>query len=159
MKKGFYYETLIGLVGIAEKDGSITNVFFGRTVQPDLFEVAETELLASAARQLSEYLLGERRAFDLPLAPEGTAFEQTVWDALRGIPYGETRTYGQIAGVIGRPTASRAVGRANGRNPVSIFIPCHRVIGAGGESVGYAGGVELKLWLLALEEKRNEKES
>lgn len=152
MKKGYYYETLIGCVGIAEENGRITNVFFGRAVQPDVFEVAETRLLARAARQLAEYLGGARRAFDLPLHPEGTAFERSVWDALREIPYGETRTYGQIAGRLGKPTASRAVGRANGNNPVSIFIPCHRVVGAGGEGVGYAGGVELKLRLLALEE-------
>lgn len=151
MKKGYYYATVIGLIGIAEEDGAITNVFFGDTVQPDTFEVSETALLVRAAKQLTEYLEGCRQAFDLPLAPEGTPFEREVWTALETIPFGQTRTYGQIAAQIGRATASRAVGRANGRNPISIFIPCHRVIGAGGKAVGYAGGVELKLRLLAHE--------
>lgn len=151
MKRGFYYETVIGRIGIAEENGAITNVFFGDTVQPDVFEMEESGLLIEAAAQLAQYLDGARRVFELPLAPEGTAFEQTVWTALQAIPYGETRAYGEIAAAIGRPTASRAVGRANGRNPVSIFIPCHRVIGADGSTVGYAGGVELKLRLLALE--------
>lgn len=153
MKKGYYYVTAIGRIGIAEEDGAITNVFFGHTVQPDAFEVMETALLQRAAAQLEEYLLGSRRAFDLPLAPQGTDFEQSVWQALTTIPYGETRSYGQIAAQLGRPTASRAVGRANGRNPISVFIPCHRVIGAKGDAVGYAGGVELKLRLLALEQQ------
>lgn len=151
MKRGAYFETLIGSVGIVEEDGRITNVFFGSTVQPDVFEVEETVLLRDAAAQLGEYLRAERLAFDLPLAPHGTAFEREVWEALLTIPYGQTRTYQQIAEQIGRPAACRAVGRANGRNPVSIFIPCHRVIGASGEMTGYAGGVELKLRLLALE--------
>lgn len=151
MKKGYFYETAIGHIGIAEEDGFITNLFFGQSAAPDLFEVMETRLLARAAAQLAEYLRGERRAFDLPLRPEGTAFEREVWDALLEIPYGQRRTYGQIAERIGRPTASRAVGRAGGNNPVTILIPCHRAIGMGGEMVGYAGGVELKLRLLALE--------
>lgn len=151
MKKGNYFETVIGLIGIAEEDEAITNVFFGRTVQPALFEVMETALLSHAAAQLEEYLLGKRQSFDLALAPDGTEFEHMVWDALLTIPYGETRNYGQIAAQIGRPKAVRAVGRANARNPISLFIPCHRVIGAGGETAGYAGGVELKLRLLALE--------
>lgn len=151
MKQGFYFQTAIGLVGIAEEDGNITNLFFGNTVQPDTFEIAESMLLLQAARELEEYLEGERTVFDLPLAPEGTDFERMVWEALQTIPYGETRTYAQVARQIGRPSASRAVGRANGRNPVSIFIPCHRVIGTGGAIVGYAGGVELKMRLLALE--------
>ncbi|MDL2318704.1 methylated-DNA--[protein]-cysteine S-methyltransferase [Eubacteriales bacterium OttesenSCG-928-A19] len=152
MKKGFYYRLAIGLVGITEEDGAITNVFFGDSVQPDVFEVVETALLRRAADQLIEYLRRERHAFDLPIAPQGTAFQRSVWNSLLTIPYGQTRTYGQIATQLGKPTAVRAVGRANGHNPVSIIIPCHRVIGAGGEAVGYAGGVELKLRLLALEE-------
>lgn len=154
MKKGFYYETAIGVIGIAEEDSAITNVFFGNTVQPDQFEMVETPLLARAAGQLMEYLHGERTGFALPLRAEGTAFERSVWEALLTIPYGQTRSYRQVAEQIGRPTASRAVGHANGRNPVSIFIPCHRVIGADGSVTGYAGGVELKLRLLALEQDR-----
>ena len=151
MKHGYYYETLIGHIGLAEEDGYITNIFFGRTVEPEAFELVETALLKRAAEQLEAYLEGKRKSFDLPLAPEGTAFEKAVWEALQGIPYGETRTYGEIAAQIGRPTASRAVGRANNRNPISIVIPCHRVLGADGSLVGYAGGLELKLRLMALE--------
>lgn len=154
MKRGNYFETVIGWIGIVEENEAITNVFFGRTVQPALFEMMETALLFRAAAQLDEYLLGKRQAFELALAPSGTEFERQVWDALRTIPYGETRNYGQIAAQIDRPKAVRAVGRANARNPISLFIPCHRVIGAGGETVGYAGGVELKLRLLALERQR-----
>lgn len=153
MKKGYYYTTVIGRIGIVEEDGRITNVFFGHTVEPDLFELMETAMLKMAAAQLTEYLQGSRKAFELPLAPEGTEFERAVWDALLTIPYGETRSYGEIAAQLGKPKASRAVGRANGRNPVSIFIPCHRVIGADGSATGYAGGTELKLRLLALEQK------
>lgn len=151
MKKGYYYTTAIGLIGIVEENDAITNVFFGDTVQPDLFEVSETDLLRRAAAELNEYLCQGRRTFDLPLAPEGTDFERTVWNALLTIPYGETRSYSQVAQQVGRPTSYRAVGRANGRNPISVLIPCHRVVGAGGQAVGYAGGVELKLRLLALE--------
>ena len=149
MKKGFFYETAIGRVGIAELEGAVTNVFFGNTVRPEAFEAEETALLNSAARQLTEYFAGRRKTFDLPLLPQGTDFERAVWTALLTVPYGQTRTYGQIAAQIGKPAASRAVGRANGRNPISLLIPCHRVIGAGGKAVGYAGGVELKLRLLA----------
>lgn len=154
MKRGFYYETVIGRIGIAEDDGAVTNVFFGHTVAPEAFEVVGTPLLDRAAEEIDEYLQGAREAFDLPVRAEGTAFEQAVWAALTTIPYGQTRTYGEIAAQIGRPGASRAVGRANGRNPVSIVIPCHRVVGASGAMTGYAGGVELKLRLLALEGAR-----
>lgn len=94
---------------------------------------------------------GRRRAFTLPLAPEGTPFQRAVWDALRTIPYGESRSYKQIAAQIGRPTACRAVGMANNRNPIAIVVPCHRVVGSGGTLVGYAGGLETKAYLLGLE--------
>ena len=108
-------------------------------------------VLALAARQIEEYFAGERRVFDLPLAPEGTAFQQRVWRALVQIPYGETVSYGHIARAIGRPAASRAVGAANGKNPIAIIIPCHRVIGANGTLTGYGGGLPTKQWLLAHE--------
>lgn len=104
-----------------------------------------------AAEQLGEYFVGDRRTFDLPLAPEGTAFQQRVWAALQEIPYGETWSYGQLAAHLGSPGASRAVGLANGRNPISIIVPCHRVIGADGSMTGYGGGVPRKEHLLALE--------
>lgn len=108
-------------------------------------------LLTEAARQLGEYFAGTRQQFELPLQPEGTQFQLQVWQALSSIPYGETRSYAQIAQQIGRPKAVRAVGAANGRNPLSIIVPCHRVIGANGKLTGFAGGVSVKAQLLALE--------
>ncbi len=113
--------------------------------------VRTTDVLATTADQLREYFAGHRRVFDVPLAPEGTGFQQRVWSALLAIPFGQTRSYGQIAAAIGRPAASRAVGAANGRNPIAIIVPCHRVIGASGTLTGYGGGLPTKQWLLAHE--------
>jgi methylated-DNA-[protein]-cysteine S-methyltransferase len=110
-------------------------------------------ILAMAQAQLTDYFAGARRAFTVPLDIRGTPFQQMVWAALRDIPFGETRSYGDIARAIGRPTASRAVGAANGRNPLSIIAPCHRVVGANGALTGFAGGVETKRWLLEFERK------
>ncbi|HMA48246.1 MAG TPA: methylated-DNA--[protein]-cysteine S-methyltransferase [Magnetospirillaceae bacterium] len=107
--------------------------------------------LTEAGRQLGAYFRGERRGFDLPLAFAGTDFQKQVWQALLAIPYGETRSYGEIARRIGSPEAVRAVGAANGRNPISIVAPCHRVIGVSGALTGFAGGLEAKRYLLALE--------
>jgi methylated-DNA-[protein]-cysteine S-methyltransferase len=107
--------------------------------------------LAETVRQLNEYFAGVRREFDLPLHFEGTTFQRRVWNELTQIPYGETWSYGQLASRIGNPGASRAVGLANGRNPISILVPCHRVIGADGSLTGYGGGLERKRWLLAHE--------
>lgn len=151
MKNAYYYESEFGKIGIAESGGAITNLFFHNTVKPKEFQEEETPLLAEAAAQLNEYLRGERRKFELRFGFEGTEFEKMVWNSLLDIPYGEVRTYGQIARQLGRPQAYRAVGRANGLNPISIFVPCHRVIGAGGKLTGYAGGLEVKRKLLALE--------
>lgn len=109
--------------------------------------------LRDAERQLAEYFEGARRDFDLPLSTEGTRFQRQVWDELRRIPYGETISYGELARRIGRPTASRAVGAANGRNPIAIVVPCHRVIGADGTLIGYGGGLPVKEALLALERR------
>ncbi len=108
--------------------------------------------LLEAKRQLREYFDGARRDFDLPLAPVGTAFQRRVWDELRRIPYGETVSYGELARRIGKPSASRAVGAANGRNPLAIVVPCHRVIGADGTLIGYGGGLPVKETLLAHEQ-------
>jgi methylated-DNA-[protein]-cysteine S-methyltransferase len=108
-------------------------------------------VLTAATQQLSEYFSGTRRSFDLPLDPQGTPFQREVWTALATIPFGETRSYGEIAAQIGRPSASRAVGAANGRNPLSIIVPCHRVIGKAGGLTGFAGGMETKAWLLSFE--------
>jgi len=110
-------------------------------------------LLERAAAELAAYFAGERRVFTVPLAPVGTDFQLRVWAALREIPFGETTTYGEIAARIGNPRACRAVGQANNRNPLPIFIPCHRVIGAGGRLTGYAGGLEVKRRLLELERR------
>lgn len=107
--------------------------------------------LDEAVRQLDAYFQGTLRTFDLPLAPQGTPFQQTVWEALRRIPYGQTVSYGELARRIGRPAAVRAVGLANGSNPIAIVIPCHRVIGANGTLTGYGGGLPTKQALLALE--------
>jgi methylated-DNA-[protein]-cysteine S-methyltransferase len=107
--------------------------------------------LAAAASQLRAYFAGELRAFDLPLAPVGTPFQRAVWDALRAIPYGETTSYGELAALLGRPGSARAVGAANGRNPIAIVVPCHRVIGADRTLTGYAGGLDAKRTLLRLE--------
>jgi methylated-DNA-[protein]-cysteine S-methyltransferase len=109
--------------------------------------------LAEAVRQLQAYFAGELSEFDLALAPEGTAFQLSVWQELRRIPYGETVSYGEVARAIGRPTASRAVGAANGSNPLPIVIPCHRVIGSTGKLTGFGGGLDTKAALLALERR------
>ncbi len=111
----------------------------------------DAPLLHLAADQLLEYFDGRRRDFDLPVRLGGTVFQAAVWSQLQRIPFGETRTYGELAAALGRPKASRAVGAANGRNPVSIIVPCHRVIGADGRLSGYAGGQAAKAWLLAHE--------
>ncbi|ACQ79040.1 methylated-DNA/protein-cysteinemethyltransferase [Beutenbergia cavernae DSM 12333] len=108
-------------------------------------------VLREAMRQLAEYFSGTRREFDVPLAPAGTPFQLRVWDLLREIPYGETRSYGDIAAALGDPGSSRAVGLANGSNPLSIIVPCHRVIGADGSLTGYGGGIDRKRFLLELE--------
>ena len=108
-------------------------------------------MLIETIRQLEEYFAGIRKEFDIPLSMKGTEFQMEDWKALCTIPYGETRTYGQIAAQIGRPKASRAVGMANHNNPISVIVPCHRVIGAGGKLVGYGGGLDVKEALLTLE--------
>jgi methylated-DNA-[protein]-cysteine S-methyltransferase len=113
---------------------------------------AADEPFAEARKQLEQYFAGERTAFDLPLAAEGSEFERRVWRALEEIPYGETESYGEVAERIGTPGSARAVGWANGRNPISIVVPCHRVIGANGTLTGYGGGLERKRFLLELEQ-------
>ena len=111
-----------------------------------------------ATKQILEYLEGKRRAFEIPLDLRGTSFQLEVWDALRGIPYGETRSYAEIAAQLGRDNAVRAVGAANGANPVSLVVPCHRVINSDGRLGGYAGGLEVKARLLAMEQGRTQDE-
>lgn len=145
----------IGPLTVVATNGALVAVLMDGHHRPPVPESAWGErvddALPDATRQLEEYFAGQRQAFNLPLAPSGTEFQRRVWAALAEIPYGETRSYGQIATAIGRPGASRAVGMANGRNPVSIVVPCHRVVGASGSLTGYAGGAERKQFLLDLE--------
>ncbi|AHM55964.1 methylated-DNA--protein-cysteine methyltransferase Ogt [Peptoclostridium acidaminophilum DSM 3953] len=151
MKKVFFYDTAIGRIGIAENGAGITDLFFDEVDMPKGSVLEETELLKETAKQLKEYLEGERKNFELLLCSEGTKFQKKVWEALESIPYGETRTYKQIAEQIGNPKACRAVGMANNKNPISIIIPCHRVIGSNGRLVGYGGGIEMKKKLIDIE--------
>lgn len=155
MNSIYSYQTEIGKIYIVENGTAITHLYFNECLLLDNFEEKETELIKKAYKQLNEYLLGERKDFDLPLLPEGTDFQQKVWKALREIPFGETKSYGEIAKNIGNPKAARAVGMANNKNPIPIFIPCHRVIGSNGKLVGYAGGIKIKEHLLTIEKNIN----
>ena len=138
-------------MAMAEEGGALTRLWLPGEGTPRIMP-RQTPLLTEAKTQLLDYFRGARREFDLPLAPEGTPFRRQVWDALLTIPYGETITYGELARRIGSPKAVRAVGQANHHNPLPIFIPCHRVVGANGALTGYGGGLELKQYLLNLEE-------
>lgn len=142
--------TEYGLFTIVQREEALTNLCFG-TAEMGERAPAETPLLKEAERQLLAYFAGKLHRFDLPLLPTGTPFQLACWAALCRIPYGEVRTYSQQAQMMGKPTASRAVGMANHFNPLPIFVPCHRVIGASGKLTGYAGGLELKKQLLELE--------
>jgi methylated-DNA-[protein]-cysteine S-methyltransferase len=144
----------VGRLLIAGDDEGLRFILFGdgRTaVQPAPAWRENPPVLAVAVAQLREYFAGSRRTFDLRLAPAGTPFQLRVWNELQRIPYGETVSYGELARRVGCPNGSRAVGLANGSNPLSIVVPCHRVIGAGGKLVGYGGGLQNKEWLLAME--------
>ena len=146
----FFYRINGVDIVITDNGNAITGLFFDRKRAAGL-KKAETPLIQKAAAQVKEYFAGKRKQFKLPLAPHGTEFQQAVWRALQDIPYGETRSYKEIAAAIGRPKAVRAVGMANNRNPISIIVPCHRVIGHDGKLVGYGGGLPLKQRLLELE--------
>lgn len=152
MKSAFSYGTDIGTIVIEENGKAITKIYLANEDIDDLLvKRQETELLREAIKQLNEYFSGSRNFFDLPLEPEGTEFQKKVWNALKEIPFGETRSYGEIAKKIGNEKAARAVGMANNKNPIMIVIPCHRVIGSNGKLVGYAGGLDIKEKLLNLE--------
>lgn len=147
----------VGPLTIVAEDGTISALYmdaqrhapgpesFGPPADPG------DEPFAAAAAQLRAYFAGQLTEFDLPLSPAGTSFQHRVWDGLRAIPYGQTVSYGELARRLGSPAASRAVGLANGRNPIAIVVPCHRVIGADGSMTGYGGGLDRKRFLLALE--------
>jgi methylated-DNA-[protein]-cysteine S-methyltransferase len=151
-------ESPLGPIVLAAHDDALAGVWFvgqrhfpvpehlGERVEPD-----DEPVLARAAAELAEYLAGARTTFDVPTAAAGTAFQRAVWEAVAAIGYGATRTYAQVADDLGRPTAVRAVAAAVGRNPLCLVVPCHRVVGSDGSLTGYAGGLERKEWLLALE--------
>lgn len=142
-------ETPVGYMLIAQKGDSLAAAKFARDI-PDVPQ-GDSALLQEARRQITQYFHGNRRAFDLPLHMEGTPFQLAIWRALLGIPYGETRSYADIARQIGHPKAYRAVGAANHANPLCVLVPCHRVIASSGRLCGYAGGVDVKGKLLAME--------
>ncbi|MDE7404467.1 MAG: methylated-DNA--[protein]-cysteine S-methyltransferase [Lachnospiraceae bacterium] len=161
-----HLQTPIGIICIQEEEETITALYDDRQYEEryhlcrsdgelSFLEEPETELLKTAGTQLIEYFQGKRKEFSLPLSPQGTEFQKKVWEALCTIPYGQTRSYGEIATQIGNPKACRAVGGANNKNPIMIFIPCHRVIGADGSLVGFGGGLRAKRYMLDLEKGEN----
>ena len=152
MDKLFYYDTQIGKLGIRADHIGITNIYFREiNIKEEKVVLEESDLIKDAYIQLEEYMNGQRTQFDLPLNLKGTEFQKKVWSELAKIPYGETRSYKDIAIAIGNEKASRAVGMANNKNPIPIVIPCHRVVGSNKKLVGYAGGLDLKEKLLNLE--------
>ena len=160
MRYVYFYNTGIkelGILGIGATEDEITDLFFEYEIEnikkSSNYIIKEITLIKKAASQLFEYLNGKRKKFDLPLLKEGTDFQISVWNELLKIPYGETRSYKDIAIAINNEKAVRAVGMANNRNKIPIFIPCHRVIGSNKKLVGYGGGLEIKEFLLNLEKK------
>ena len=155
MERICFYHSPIGILTLAEEGGFLTRLIYQQAVvTPHIVE--KTPLLRQAEGQLEAYFKGERKEFDLPLNPRGTEFQQRVWQALLQIPYGKTVTYGDITKQTANPKGCRAVGSANNKNPISIIIPCHRVIGTNGKLVGYGGGLNNKTFLLNLEAKNSQ---
>lgn len=146
-----YLTSPIGLVEISASELTIESIYF---VEHQNHAATGNAISGRAKEQLSAYFKGKLTSFDLPLGAQGTVFQKTVWNALSQIPYGETCSYADIAQRLDNPKAVRAVGAANGKNPISIVVPCHRVIGASGKLTGYAGGLERKSWLLTLEQRQ-----
>jgi len=145
----FYYSSPVGILEIKSTEFHITQLLFKESSEVSSETIPE--VLKECIRQLDEYFSGNRQNFSLPLAPEGTYFQESVWKALQTIPYGQTISYKQLAEKVENPKACRAVGSANGQNPIAIIIPCHRVIAADGSLGGYAGGLDTKKMLLRLE--------
>ena len=143
----------VGEIVIIEDKGKIVEIDIAKNNKLDNIEEKDTELLLQTEKQLKEYFEGKRFDFEIPLNPTGTEFMQSVWKALEQIPYGETRTYKEIADAVGNPKATRAVGMANHKNPIPIIIPCHRVIGSNNKLVGYGLGLDMKQYLLELEKE------
>lgn len=150
------FETPLGILIAVAKDGALTGLYFNDEkhaipIQPDWHEDAGAAPLPSVARQLEEYFAGARDTFDVALAAEGTEFQRRIWREIARIPFGETITYAELARRAGSPGSSRAAGAATGRNPISIIVPCHRVVGSDGSLTGYAGGLPRKTRLLEIE--------
>ncbi|MEA2479225.1 MAG: methylated-DNA-[protein]-cysteine S-methyltransferase [Thermoleophilaceae bacterium] len=141
----------LGVVLVTGTRDALTGLWFADRRSPPRGSRRDAAAFAAVREQLDAYWAGELRDFDLPLAPAGTPFQRTVWDALVELPYGTTLGYGELAARLGRPHAARAVGAANGQNPISVIVPCHRLVGAGGALTGYGGGIERKRWLVAHE--------
>ncbi|MEV4316913.1 methylated-DNA--[protein]-cysteine S-methyltransferase [Actinocrispum sp. NPDC049592] len=143
------------LTVVAREDGALTGVYFEqhrRRPAQDTFGARQDAAFDEVRRQFAEYFAGERTEFDLPMAPVGDEFQLRVWDLLKKIPYGETRSYGDLARELGDVALAQAMGAANGRNPLMVVVPCHRVVGADGSLVGYAGGLARKRTLIDLEQ-------
>ncbi|MCA9965909.1 MAG: methylated-DNA--[protein]-cysteine S-methyltransferase [Anaerolineales bacterium] len=140
-----YYDSPIGLIEVGGTETAVSTLYFVEQRHP---EATSTPYLDEAIRQLAQYFAQTRREFDLNLAPKGTDFQQTVWQQLLTVPYGRTVSYMDIANALDKPKAVRAVGAANGQNPISVIIPCHRIIGSNGKLIGYGGGLWRKEWLL-----------
>lgn len=151
MVKYSYYDSIIGVIKIGVSDGAVCEI----GITDCLGESAPSTLADMAFKEISEYLDGKRKAFDFPIAPKGTEFQKKVWSALSEIPYGETKTYGEIAAYIANPKAARAVGNACNKNPLLLSVPCHRVLGADGSLTGFAAGTKTKRYLLELEGKNS----
>jgi len=147
-----FEQTALGQIGVSADDSAVTRLFLPGDNAPDGLIIGDNQLIGRAFLELHAYLSGILREFTLPLFPEGTAFMRAVWQVLCDIPYGQTRSYGEIAAMMGNPKAARAVGLANNRNPIPLFIPCHRVIGANGDLTGFRGGLDMKRHLLELEQ-------
>lgn len=148
-----YMNTKIGNIAVLEENNKIIEIQINKNIEDSNILKKDTLLLRKTEKQLEEYLEGERKMFDVPLNPKGTKFMKEVWTALQDIPYGEVKTYQQIAEKVGNPKAARAVGMANHKNPIPIIIPCHRVIGTNGKLVGYALGMDMKKFLLEWEKE------
>ena len=157
MKNIWYYNYPIGKLGIVEKGGFLVGILFaekGKPKNPSGLKSTKTPLIAETARQLDEYFTLGRKEFQLPLCLKGTEFQLACWKAVSLIPWGETRTYKEVATNLNKPKAIRAVGLANSRNPLPIIVPCHRVIGSDGSLTGYGGGLPAKQYLLDLEKEQ-----
>ncbi|MFG6340731.1 MAG: methylated-DNA--[protein]-cysteine S-methyltransferase [Alistipes sp.] len=145
-------ESIVGPLTVVSDESVVTAIRFGRMLDNG-DDAVRPDVLRQAVQELNDFFVGKRHVFTVPVGPVGTLFQQEVWAALRAIPYGETRSYRDIARAVGRPAACRAVGMANHDNPIPIIIPCHRVVGADGRLTGYAGGLEIKSLLLRLEQE------